>query len=109
MGCLTRQEAKVGPELPLGWALLTFTVLTAGTAPAVAVAQLREARVRVVGVRGRWVLVRESHGPRSGPRVRQRGQRVLVRSTTGAVVVVQGQVGHVCGGVLGESGCHPSP
>lgn len=64
---------------PPPWSqLLTFTVLTAGTAPAVAVAQFWEARVRVVGVWGWWVLVRESHGPRGGPRMWQGGQRVLI-------------------------------
>lgn len=87
---------------------LTFAVLTAGAAPAVAVPQLREAWVRVVGVRGWRVLVRESHGPRGRPRVRQRGQCVLVRGSAGAIVVVEGQVGHVCGGQE-RAGCWDSP
>lgn len=77
---------------------LTFTVLTAGAAPAIAVPQLGEAWVRVVGVRGRRVLVRESHGPRGSPWVRQRGQRVLVGGAAGAIMIVEGEVGHVCGG-----------
>lgn len=76
---------------------LTFTVLTASAAPAVAVPQLRKAWMRVVRVRGWWVLVRESHGPRGGPWVRQRGQRVLVRGTTRAIMIMERQVGHVCG------------
>lgn len=77
---------------------LTFTVLTAGAAPTIAVPQFWEAWVWVVGVWGWRVLVRESHGPRGGPWVWQRGQRVLVRGTTGTVVIMEGQVGHVCGG-----------
>lgn len=93
-----KSRARLCPPNHRGPLCLTFTVLTAGTAPAVAVPQLREAWVRVVGVRGRWILVRESHGPRGGPRVWQRGQGVLVRGTAGAIVIVEGQVGHVCGG-----------
>ena len=77
---------------------LTFTVLTAGAAPTIAVPQLWEAWVRVIGVRGRRVLVRESHGPRGCPWVWQRGQRVLVRGAAGAIVIMEGQVGHVCRG-----------
>lgn len=100
MGAAQSLRRKMGaplgpPPRPLS---LTFTVLAAGAAPAIAVAQLREAWVWVVGVRGRRVLVGESHGPGGGPRVRQRGQRVLVRGAAGAVVIVEGQVGHVCGG-----------
>lgn len=75
-----------------------FTVLTAGAAPTIAVPQLWEAWVRIVGVWRRWVLVRESHGPRGGPWVRQRGQRVLVGGAAGTVVIMEGEVGHVCGG-----------
>lgn len=105
-GCWRARGASLAPPAPL--LRLTFTVLTAGAAPAVAVPQLREAWVRVVGVRGRRILVGESHGPRGSPRVRQRGQSVLVRGTAGAVVIVEGQVGHVCGGQE-RAGCWDSP
>lgn len=64
--------------------------------------------MRVVGVRGWRILVGESHGPRGGPRVRQWGQCVLVRGTAGAVVIVEGQVGHVCGGQE-RAGCWDCP
>lgn len=84
--------------LARGPLLITFTVLTAGAAPTIAVPQLWEAWVRIVGVWRRWVLVRESHGPRGGPWVRQRGQRVLVGGAAGTVVIMEGEVGHVCGG-----------
>lgn len=77
---------------------LTFTVLTAGAAPTIAVPQFWEAWVWVVGVWGWRVLVREGHGPRRSPRVWQRGQSVLVRGSAGTVVIMEGQVGHVCGG-----------
>lgn len=70
-------------------------MLAARTAPSVAVAWVREAGVGVVRVRW-WILVRESHRPGGGSWVWERSQSVLIGSTAGAVVIVKGQVSHVC-------------
>ena len=72
---------------------LTFTLLTPGTAAAVA-----KARVLICGReagRGPRVLVGVAltQGP-GGSRVGQRGQRVLIGGSTGAAVEVQG--GKIC-------------
>lgn len=79
-------------------AALTFTVLTAGAAGGVAVAGQLVIWRRLAGEGMRWVgLIGESvhHGPWRGPRERQGGQSVLVRGPAGAIIVIQGQVGHV--------------
>lgn len=80
--------------------VLTFTVLAAGAAWGVAVASELVVRRWLAGVgMCRVGLVGEGvhHGPRGGPREWQRGQRVLVWGPTGAIIVIQWQVGHVCG------------
>ena len=77
---------------------LTFAVLAACASRGVAVASelvVRRGLARV-GVRGVGLVGEGVHqGPRRSPRERQRGQRVLVRGPAGAVVVIQGEVGHV--------------
>lgn len=97
---LIRFEFKLVPA----WAL-TFAVLAAGAAGGVAVAGQLVIRWRLAGEGVRWVGLigeRVHHGPRGGPGERQGGQSVLVRGPAGAIVVVQGQVGHVWAG--GKSG-----
>lgn len=91
---------------------LTFAVLTAGASGGVAVAGQLVIRWRLAGEGMRWVGLigeRVHHGPRGGPRERQGGQRVLVRGPAGAIVVIQGQVGHVWAGAKSggsEHGTH---
>lgn len=73
-------------------------MLTAGAAGGVAVAGQLVIGGRLAGEGMRRVgLIGESvhHGPRRGPRERQGSQSVLVRGPAGAIVVIQGQVGHV--------------
>lgn len=80
-------------------------MLTAGAAGGVAVAGQLVIRWRLAGKGMRRVgLIGESvhHGPWRGPREGQGGQSVLVRGPAGAIIVIQGQVGHVWAG--GKSG-----
>lgn len=84
-------------QVNLLWSpLLTFTVLTACTATTSSevVGRLVH-RMGVVGVRDR-VLVGECYGPRGSSRVGQGGKGVLIGRPTRAIVVVQGEIGHVC-------------
>lgn len=83
-----------------GESALTLAVLAAGAAGGVAVAGEFVVRRRLAGVGvGGVGLVGKGvhHGPRSGAREGQGGQGVLVGGAAGAVVVVQGQISHVCG------------
>lgn len=76
-------------------------MLAAGASGGVAVAGELVVRRGLAGVRvGGVGLVGEGvhHGPGRGTGEGQRGQGVLVGGPAGAVVVVQGQVGHVCVG-----------
>lgn len=81
--------------------MLTFTVLAAGAARGVAVAGELVVRRWLAGVgmcRVRLIGEGVHHGPWGGPRERQWGQSVLVWGPTGAIIVIQRQVGHVCVG-----------
>lgn len=96
-----RAELGGGEGVAAGREALTFTLLTASTAAAVAEAGVL-VRGREAG-RGPRVLVGVAlpQGP-GGGRVGQRGQRVLIRGPAGAAVEVQRR--EVCEGVGGGEG-----
>lgn len=72
-----------------------FTILTASTAPTIAVPQLWEAWMQVVGVQGQQVLVRESMDPGAAPRCGKGARHVLVRGSAEAIVIMEGHADHV--------------